>query len=246
MDERKTLTTVREKTRQTIADYTRDERKHKERLWSSYGSDYQNYSNTFGFPPKTLPDFVESVRSKHNPFGLDLLSGTEMLSSLDIGGIAVGLADARSKEQISKDADKRWLITGDLLHERKQVWRSIKQEMALHHIPIFDLITQRGVMGMDLVSPDPTLHFYHLQQMWSVLAEGGMIITEISAFDSSVLEDQNLYDFWSSVKGVQAVPTPWKGLKLIKLPGYPDRLPLNFKPTKKELREWKHTYKAGK
>ena len=186
-----------------------------------------------------------SVHRRHAPYGLDLLSGTQTLASLDIGGIAVGLADARSQEQKESDENIRWQLTYDLLHERKLAWRAIRRTMVFHDIPAFDLITQRGITGFDLVSPDPALHFYHLQQMWSVLAEGGMILTQISSQDSAVLEDHRVYDYWSSLKGVKAVATPWKGLQLFKLEGAPKTLPLNFTPSLRELKEWKLDYKVG-
>ncbi len=239
MDERNSILAVRKEQRQSIDEFFRDETANKEEAWGVYGKDFGQYSETFGLSQKILPDFIESVRRRHTPFGLDLLSGTEMLESLKIGGIAVGLTDARSEEQKGKDKNVRWQLTYDLLDERKLAWRAVRRTMLFHHIPAFDLITQRGILGFELISPDPTLHFYHLQQMWSVLAEGGMILTEIGTFDSGVLENNKTYDYWSNIKGIKAVATPWKGLQLFKLPGHPEKLPLNFKPTKKELRKWK-------
>lgn len=148
MDERKGLLDVRKKARQAIDEFFKNEQKNKGEAWGVYGKDYGKYSDTFGLPRETLPDFIESVRGRHTPYGLDLLSGTEMLSSLGIGGIAVGLTDARDEEQKEKDKNVRSQLTYDLLDERKQAWRAIRRGMVFHHIPAFDLITQRGIMGL--------------------------------------------------------------------------------------------------
>ncbi|MBI2310552.1 hypothetical protein HYU90_01840 [Candidatus Collierbacteria bacterium] len=230
------------------------ERQKRDAAWGIYGDDYHDYSQTFEIPDDTLPNFIEVVRKKHAPCGLDLFSGTEMLSSLRIKGIAVGLNDIRSSDQKLKDKSTRWMVTGDLQRERKEVWDNIREQMKLSQIPSFDLITQRGIMGFDTISPDPALHFYHLQKMWSVLSEGGMILTEISNLDSDVLEKNHLYEYWSKLPGIKAIATPRRGLQLYKFENAPIELPINFKTTLAELKAWKRTYgfdyggnwKAGK
>ena len=225
-----------------MAKYRKKEKDRKKDAWGIHGSDYRDYQRVFELSGNTLPDFVKERSKLHQVNGLDLLSSTEMLYSLGIGGIAVGLTDPRTIKQKILDHSKRWIVAGDLLHERKQIWKAIRRQMRLSDIPSFDLITQRGLHGFDVISADPALHFYHLRQMWSVLPVGGMILTEIGVTDSIILEDHKTYDFWNTFEGIYASPTPRRGLQLFKYQGAPDELPINYTPTLKELRQWKLEY----
>lgn len=218
------------------------ERRAKGDAWGMHGRDYGDYQRSFGLAGNTLSDFVKERSRLHQVNGLDLLSSTDMLNSLGISGVAVGLTDPRDIKQKVRDHSKRWIIAGDLLHQRKQTWAAICRRMRLSGIPSFDLITQRGVFGFDLISSDPALHFYHLQQMWSVLSIGGMILTEIGTLDSQLLEDNKTYSFWDSLEGIHAVATPNRGLQLFKHKGAPDKLPLNFTPSLADLKKWKLDY----
>lgn len=140
LDEKTSIFDTLRQRKKAIDDYFERESKVKAEAWGVYGADHERYAAFFGLPTETLPTFIESVRKKHVPFGLDLLSGTEMLASLKIGGIAVGLTDARSQEQKIEDENTRWQLDYDLLHERKLAWRAIRRTMVFHHIPAFDLI----------------------------------------------------------------------------------------------------------
>lgn len=109
-----------------------------------------------------IKDFVEKRKlQKSHIYGLDLLSSTSALQSLDIDGLAVGLGDPRDQEEKEMDEGRRSIVTTNLLTEKKRSWKLIEEMMSKMEISSFDLILQRGVGGLESIG-GPLRRMYHL------------------------------------------------------------------------------------
>ena len=175
-----------------------------------------------------IKDFVEKRKLQNTPvYGLDLLSSTTALQSLNVDGIAVGLGDPRDEEEKKEDEDKRSIVTTNLLTEKKKSWELIEKMMSKMEITSFDLILQRGVGGLESIG-GPLRRMYHLQKMWKHLSEGGIILTEVKDTDLEYLQDYGWIKLWQSTPGIKVRPLNLKcaGLLISKGKNAPDSLPI--------------------
>lgn len=207
---------------------TSEEANKPEAPWGVYRSDYVEYCQYFGINPIEIKDFVEKRKLQNTSvYGLDLLSSTTALQSLDINGIAVGLGDPRNEDEKKLDEDKRSIVTTNLLTEKKKSWKLIEEMMSKMKIESFDLILQRGVGGLESIG-GPLRRMYHLQKMWKHLSKGGIILTEVKDTDLEYLQDSGWIKLWQNTPGIRVRPLNLKcaGLLISKEKDAPDSLPI--------------------
>lgn len=196
--------------------------------WGVYRSDHVEYCQYFGINPMEIKDFIEKRKlQKSHVYGLDLLSSTTALQSLDINGIAVGLGDPRDEDEKKLDEDKRSIVTTNLLTEKKKSWKLIEDMMSKMKITSFDLILQRGVGGLESIG-GPLRRIYHLQKMWDHLSEDGLMLIEVKDTDLEYLQDNEWIKLWQATPGIRVRPLSIKcaGLLISKGKDAPDSLPI--------------------
>jgi len=108
--------------------------------------------------------------------------------------------------------------------------------MAAQKHEAFDLIVQRGRFGLSKGISNPLHHFYHLRHMWSLLAEGGQIITETTTLDRDILEKYHILEAWQR-EGIHVQPVNY-GLLFQKRHQTPKEISLNFQVDRQTTRLW--------
>lgn len=207
---------------------THEEASKRENPWGVYRSDHVEYCQYFGINPMEIKDFVEKRKlQKSHIYGLDLLSSTSALQSLDIDGLAVGLGDPRDQEEKEMDEGRRSIVTTNLLTEKKRSWKLIEEMMSKMEISSFDLILQRGVGGLESIG-GPLRRMYHLQKMWGHLSEDGLMLIEVKDTDLEYLQNHGWIKLWQSTPGIRVRPLSLKcaGLLISKEKDAPDSLPI--------------------
>lgn len=216
------------------------------RGWGAYGSDHKKYASWFGLPEQYFEEWVAPKKaSGGHVCGLDLMSNTAFLASLNIEGVAIGLAqDAKEVQEAA--LHNRYLVAGDLLSDRKRIWQEVDRVSAQHNFNHgFDIITLRGLAGLVTLTESPVVHFLVLQEMWQRLATGGMLLTEVPYESNQVLENTTILDFWNSIPGIR-VQRVKNGVLIEKNENAPMQLPLNFTPLLSTIKSWRRSiYKDG-
>lgn len=214
---------------QAIRIKSEEETNKPDKPWDSYRSNAKDYCRYIGVDEDFLGRFVSSRQKTGNRiYALDLLANTHALRDLDVDGIAVGLTDTRDQSEKNIDAGKRTILALNLL-QKKHAWHKIHQYMVNNGHQGFDLIIQRGVAGLGLISKSSAGRLSHLREAYKLLSPNGLILTEIRQIDRNLIEQNNFVDFWNSFSGIK-VELHDHGLVIIKSPEAPKDLPIKTIP----------------
>ena len=219
------------------ADMEIDDRNNGEELWGIYDRSHRHYAVWF----EVAEDFFEKIVAERRSMGLgvcalDVMSGLGFLESLGVEGVVVGLTrdDERAREA---KGHKRYWVGGDILRERKRIWKEVDQLVSAHFPGGFNIITLRGVGGMDALTENPLIRFMLFQNMWGRLAEHGVILAETNDLCDQLISQKGLIEWWNQQGGIKAEKVGG-GILLRKGKDAPSTLPLNFRFRTRDIRSW--------
>jgi len=195
-------------------------------LWGVYKSEHSAYEPRHHLRHGFLKDFVEERKKRFGKvFGLDLMSDTAALRSLGIGGIAVGLADVRTKDEISKDtAGSRAMVSEDVLSPLfwKETLPEVKKRLG---ITFFDVIFVSSYGAGEKLTGISGVHHRLASDLWPhVHPDGGKVFIEYVGTNRDDLT--SWVDRLNATEGIVAVLNqPDQSLCVTRSLGAPEKLP---------------------
>jgi hypothetical protein len=142
--------------------------------WWVFDSSFASYEVDFRKVDRDqkLPAFIEKLRGEPEPIVVDLLSSPAALRSLKserglsrMKGIAVGLADSRTDEEIREDtANNIHFVAGRL--EDSKTWEDLKELLGDRKVNLF---LERGHGGLEDTPFSRNLYSTFINRIWDNL-----------------------------------------------------------------------------